>query len=134
LTPLPPALPSGECRFAYGDTQPAASLAGSVAYNQDTIENPAGGKLWLMATIVTIEYVVPCTAVASVHTGTLLNNNVALVNVLDILVFFYADRLNYTLLFGIPILYFCSILGYPAGGKLWLMATIVTIEYVVHEF
>ena len=51
-------IPSGECRFAYGDTQPPASLAGSVAYNQDTIENPAGGKLWLMATIVTIEYVV----------------------------------------------------------------------------
>jgi hypothetical protein len=36
----------------------AASLEGSVAYNQDTIENPKGGKLWLMPTIATIEYVV----------------------------------------------------------------------------
>jgi hypothetical protein len=46
-----------------------------------------------------------------VHDGGSFNGNSALVNVLDILIFFYADGLNYTLLFGIPILYFCSILG-----------------------
>jgi hypothetical protein len=28
---------SGECRFAYGDTQPATTIEGSVAYNQDSI-------------------------------------------------------------------------------------------------
>ena len=51
-------IPSGECRFAYGDTQPATSIEGSVAYNQDSIENPADSKLWLMGTIKNIEYVV----------------------------------------------------------------------------
>lgn len=51
-------IPSDECRYAYGDTQPDPSLEGSVAYNQDTIENPKGGKLWLMPTVATIQYVV----------------------------------------------------------------------------
>jgi hypothetical protein len=51
-------IPSGECRFAYGDTQPPASLAGSVAYNQDTIENPTNSKLWLRPTIRSMSYVV----------------------------------------------------------------------------
>jgi hypothetical protein len=55
---LPLKIREQHCRYAYGDTQPAASLEGSVAYNQDTIENPKGGKLWLMPTVATIEYVV----------------------------------------------------------------------------
>jgi hypothetical protein len=43
--------------------------------------------------------------VLEAHDGGSFNGNSALVNVLDILIFFYTDRLNYTLLFGIPILY-----------------------------
>jgi hypothetical protein len=51
-------VPLGECRFAYGDTQPAGTLEGSIAYRQDTIENPTNSKLWLRPTIRSMSYVV----------------------------------------------------------------------------
>ena len=51
-------IPSDECKFAYGDTQPASTIDGSIVYNQDSIENPADSKLWLKPTVEAITYVV----------------------------------------------------------------------------